>query len=354
MPEKHIAIIDFEDGHVEQIYAQAAFLKDSDYTVHLIIPESAKKRVAIYDKVDHFVYIPKNLNNDFRAQKVAFAGGYLDKNNIKTVIINTYSSSFMRMFLKYSAGRRVFACLHGIEKVSGNFWFWIISRRVRNYFVLYDHLLELLPPRRKLKFESLYPIYYPEYPLLNIPKNENEFWITVPGQLEYVRRNYVYLLEEMNEDLNPNIRFIILGRSKHRHGDGVDFEKRIDEKGMADRFILFDEFIEENLFRSYVRKSDLLMPLLKDRERYLKEGISGTFNLAFAYKIPMLVEKEYSGIEDLRLTSFLYDVNELTGLLNSLYENRTLVFEKKTEMESYKKLSYEYQRKKYVSFIEST
>ena len=351
MTKPQIAIIDFSDSHIDFIYTHASFLQDSGYMVHLICPDTVKERVSVFDKVDQFFYFPKASADLSRYEKVKIIGKYLNENDINNVVINTYSSAYMRFFLLYSFKRKIVCVLHSIEKSRHNFWFWVVSKKVKHWLVLSDHLVRKIPNKTGLHIGSLYPIFFPAYPKKNTGKKESDFWITIPGNLEYKRRNYISLLQEIDENLNKNIKFILLGRSYRRHGDGKDFEQRLYKKNLRDRFIMFDEFVDDAEFQSIIKESEILLPLLKERFRYLKEATSGTFLHSFAYKIPMVIESEFSIIEDLNISSFKYSDGELSSLLNRLYENRELIEERKNIMKDYKIFSYDYQKDKFISFI---
>ena len=57
--------------------------------------------------------------------------------------------------------------------------------------------------------------------------------------------------------------------------------------------------------------------------KYMTEKISGTYNLAFAYKKPMLCPEEMAVYEDFRDTSIFYTYDNFECFINGLSNNGT-------------------------------
>ena len=349
MDTKNIALIEF-GGHIECcIYSQLRFLRDSGYRVHLVCLKSFESTVKAFGNADEYHFLDEQSGPIGRIRQVRRIHRYLRANGIGKIVINSFSGEMVKLLLLFARGLDIFGIIHGTEKLSRSRWVRLLSGKVNGFFLLNDHLLQHCPTDIG-SIQSLYTIFFPEYPARELPKAEKEFWVCVPGQLEYKRRNYPGLLEELSADLNGNIRFILLGRSAHTGGDGADFRSKIRGN---DRFILFDDFVDEPLFHSYIARSDVILPLLGGRARYVKEAISASFNLSFGYRIPMVIEEELMFIEDLQVSAFSFSPGRLVEVLNRLYENRETIREKSREMSEHRKFSYEFQRKAYIRFIEN-
>jgi len=204
-------------------------------------------------------------------------------------------------------------------------------------------------PIDDIKLQSFYPIFFPNYPQQKLHKPANEFWICIPGQLEYKRRAYLELLAMLSSLPDKHIKFILLGNSRHAHGDGEDFEARLGE--LRDNFIVFRQFVSDTEFHQYIQQCDLIMPCLGDNPRYLQSGISGAFNLAFAYHIPMLVEPAFMAFEDFQHSAFALDKQQLPQQLHDLATHPELLANKAKAMRDYAKFSFEQQSQQYLAAL---
>ncbi len=103
--------------------------------------------------------------------------------------------------------------------------------------------------------------------------------------------------------------------------------------------------------------SDLILPLIHPTdvwfEKYSKTQISGSYNMAYIYKIPTLCEKSFSVYEDFKDTSFFYETKNLINKINKLSADRELFLSAKSKMYKHAKWGFDYQIKKYIDFIES-
>ncbi|NQT25367.1 hypothetical protein HQ585_08430 [candidate division KSB1 bacterium] len=350
--EKKAALLEFSTGHIECLYSQASFLKDAGYEVHLICPWECRDRVSIYDKVDKFHYLSIERSNHGYFKQALRIRKILKSNTIRMLIINTFMGKEILWLIPFMRGVRMGCILHWLGKLKKSVSLRMIQLKIRNFFVLSDHLLNQIPEKIRTHYQAFYPIFMPKFAEVALPRSDQDFWICMPGNIEYRRRNYHLLLEHLDDALDTHIKFILLGNIFHQSGDGLDFKQKLSRKGLADRFITFEGPIEDEIFQAYVKHSDLIMPLLSGRERYLTSAISGAFNLSFYYKIPMLIEKEYSGIKDLMRSSIIYDPAHLTATLNHLVQNRDPIQSRIQSMKNYPVFSYEVQQKRYVDFLE--
>ena len=173
---KNIAVLEISNGHVETLFAKTA-----NYNVHLLCNTTHKERVKDFDTVENFYFInPKEsqLQNFLSIRK------YLRENKINTIVINTASWSVIRYLPFLLTGVKVIGVIHGIEKLQKSFSQKILSLKIQKYFVLSKHLFTQLQDYNKLSFSYFYPMFFPKFQLLKLEKKE-EFWIIIPGQLEY-------------------------------------------------------------------------------------------------------------------------------------------------------------------------
>jgi hypothetical protein len=146
-----------------------------------------------------------------------------------------------------------------------------------------------------------------------------------------------------------------LGRinEKFKHELKISLEKL----NLTHQFILFEKFIPNEIFYSYLQLSDLILPLIHPTDiwfdKYSKTQISGSYNMAFTYKIPMLSENSFSAYEDFKDTSFFYETENLVDRINYIAGNKEFYLSVKNKMYMLSKWSFEFQSKKYAEFLES-
>lgn len=292
---KKAALIEIGGSHDECLYSQLAFLKSGGYETHLICSSNLEQQVADYTNADEKLFIDfidKDIISNWK--KLGQLRNYIVHNTITTVIFNTSEGAHIRNFtlLPFPHNIQFAGTIHNAKKLHGSFSQSIISRRVKKYFVLHDYLLQYIPAKMRAQCSSYYPIFFPNYPSVeHIDKKANDIWVCIPGQLEYKRRDYTALAKAIAETkTHLPLKFILLGKSKHRYGDGAAFENLVKELNIENYFVLWDGFIDNNTFYSYLQASDFIMPLIhkgaEGFDNYFKYQVSGSFNLAIAYKKP--------------------------------------------------------------------
>ena len=347
---KKVALLEFSNGHTEVLYSQTLFLKRYSYDVHLICDKSHMNRVMDYKTVDSLYYLDSDTSKYERFLKIKM---YLKKENIKLLIINTASWSVIRYLPFMLWNVEIIGITHGLEKIVKSFSQKLISLKIKKYFVLSEHLYNQSVKIPNLEFSYFYASFFQDYPTIALNKKANDFWICIPGQLEYKRRDYLFLIEYLPDNLQDNIKFIILGSYNHKSGDGVDFKKHLESKNLLKNFIFFDTFIDDNKFHNYIKQSDILLPLPPSNSRYLNNAISGTFNLAYAHKKLQIMPDEYRDIPDfIDKAIFCNDENFLEILLQ-LITNKAIIADKEKYLNNNLQLSFDYQAQKYINFLEN-
>ena len=91
----------------------------------------------------------------------------------------------------------------------------------------------------------------------------------------------------------------------------------------------------------------LVHPSKPQFRKYLTEKISGTYNLAFAYKKPMLCPEDMAVYEDFKDTSVFYNLNNFADFINNLSVTDT------TNLYKLEKWNEDAQQTNIVTFIKS-
>jgi hypothetical protein len=258
--------------------------------------------------------------------------------------------------LPFPSGIKFFGTLHGVNKLVGSLTQKIISRRISNYYLLMDYMLEkaMKVPHEGLRFSVFYPIFHPKFPEASLPeKKEGHIWIAIPGAVEYKRRDYISLIEALAQVENkPKVRFFLLGNGYHSHGNGADLKQRIDALGLREYFVFFDGFVPDEIMHTCLRHCDAVMPLIHpinaDMEKYLENQISGSFHRAFGYHKPLILHDYYQRYQDFRETGIFYNLENLTAFLQNLPQHLASFDEGRYDNP---KWTLAYQTERFISFL---
>ncbi len=356
---ENTAIIELSESHAECIYSQVRFLIESNYKIHLILNEklSDQTEYALPD-INRF-FIKNNFSLKERFKSYLYIRDYVRKNKITLIIFNTTTGRFVRELLYFLPANINYAgTIHDGRKLTGSSTQKAISKKVKKYFTLNDYVTKYLREKkvRDLSIDTFYPIFFPHLKLREITKSESEFWIVIPGKVEQKRRNYFSLIQQLEKNNIPkSVKFILLGPSKHFNGDGKIIESKIISAGIRENFVLFDDFVSDETYYSYLIKSDLIMPLVEPGnefyETYKNSQITGAYNIAFGFGIPILFHKDLSHIDDLRNFGIPYNTESFCSVIKMLFSDKTILSELRDKILTCQKFQFDYQQNNYTRFL---
>jgi len=347
-----IALVELGASHDECLYSQIQFLKAKPgLELTLICSEAIFKRINKYTEVDnwHIVSLRKGFlkqHSDYRA-----LGKYIRTQKFQTLLFNTAQGSILKKFIPYLRRfkGKCFGILHDTKKIQKRGSQQRISKKLVGYFVLNDYLLEQIPSNFKKPVKSLYTIFFPKEELLDLEKPSNEIWVCVPGQVELKRRDYNSLLSAVQKlASNKQIKFILLGASEHSHGDGLHLKKQLKTLNLESSFVLWKDFVSKESFHTYMVLSDYVMPLIHGNHvsnTLYKHQITGAFNLAFAYKKPLLMEQNFAGMDDFKDNALFYTIENFQQFLAEIEIPKTELYYTK------KKWNFEFQKNSFWDLI---
>jgi len=350
---KKIAIIETGGSHDELIYPQLLFLKQSGHETHLIIRKNHLKRISLDQYADHVFTFPDDESLLVRIRNIRQLINYLKRFQIHQLVINTAQGAFIRdlsLFLpsKYS----VTGISHNPHKIGRSFNQKLISKRIKKYFVLNDYIIKHIQTKNPdLSFQSFYAVFIPYIPVKKVHK---ELIISIPGAIDFNRRDYDLLYESLRKKtIHRNILFNFTG--KCQSPEAKAFRQKMTDL-LPKQCHFYDEFIPEKQFLDITGNADLLLPLITPHIPnfilYKKYKISGTINLSFGLKIPMLMHESLKGISDYQTSSFFFGGDNLVDLLNRLNKKKNLINEKKVEIAGEEKFQFLFQKKQYLQFLE--
>lgn len=348
-----VALLETGNSHDECLYAQVKIWNSTD-NVHLtlVCNQKLKANVSSFNGVSsfHFVSVRSGLKQWIDMWRLS---RWIKRQKFNLVVINTAQGAVVKKLMMFLNGRKpkLFGILHNIVKVnSGSISQRLISNRLSGYFVLNDYLLHQLDNKKlTTKTAAFYPVIFPSFSEVKLPPKGDETWVCIPGQVEMKRRDYAGFFDAL-ERQKPvaNLRFILLGRCAHAHGDGAFVKQRITELGMEKQFMLWDEFISNELYHSIIRQSDFIMTLIHPEHIswQLYEGqITGAYNLAIGYQKPLLLHRNFSQYADFKENAVFYTLSDLVSVLESL----PAIKEVKVFQEQ--KFGFDAQRSAYLSIV---
>ena len=351
-----IALVEAGDSHDECLYSQIKILKSSQHVyLSLICNDKLRENTEGFDLVDEKIFIPlrsglKRWWDIFQLKKK------LLKEKYQKIIFNTAQGTLIKklFFFRLDKKAELIGILHNTSKLENSYSQKIISKRIHKYILLRDHLLQNIKPsvQRNFIIETFYPIYFPDYQELTLDKNKSDIWICIPGQVELQRRDYTALFDSIRKNgIKPGIKFILPGRCEHLHGDGRYVKEEILKLDLKKHFILWDDFIDVRSFHSVIKKSDFILPLIHSQHvaySLYRYRISGAFNLAICYKIPLLLEagSVFSKYEDFKDNSIFYETSTMMQTINTLQKIE------RDDLYKHKKWEFSFQREKYLRMID--
>lgn len=325
---KRILIVELSLGHFELIPSHLHFLKKRKYEVFFLGIEESKQaisRLAENFSATLIIQKPKNIKELFEARS------FVKQHNIGQILFNS-ASGRSTLLLSLLLPSKLYLCgvLHNIEKLKQSNTQKMIAFRVKKFLTLSRFLYEQTKSSnfRKLSFSYFYPIYFGQSKIS--PSINKRTKIVIPGKLENTRRDYLGLIKTLtsiNIELLKNFNFVLLGNiNKH---DGKEIFEFIKKRGLLEIFEFHQNFIPDIEFQEIIAKSDYIMPLTYPSKsvsnKYDQYKISGAFNLAFAYKKPLLIHEGLKKTREFEGISFFYNLINLNGLLNQLLTTDSLL-----------------------------
>ncbi|NQD72202.1 glycosyltransferase [Sphingobacterium shayense] len=318
-----VAVVELGDSHEECLESTLWFLSEQ-YEVHLYVSVALENRIAHLRTYCDRIEIVKHNSKEVTIKASFLLATKLRQTAYKAVFLNTAQGriKFLCLFSIFTRSKFV-GILHNIKKLQKGWGQKLISNRVSQYLVLNDYLVEPARQLTKTPVKAYYPIFFQTISDMPIEKPEGQKWISVPGRVENKRRDYDFLMQIAHVlRSSPEYKFIILGNIQAT-SDGRDLLKQIEQAGLTQSFKTFSTFVDTSVFLAYLKKSDIILPLITPRindfNSYLKSKISGSWNMAFAFHKPMIVHPTFLKHADFEENALTIDeIPDKTILLSLL------------------------------------
>ena len=314
-----------------------------DFEIHLIINESSLARVQhLSDKIVITTLKDQHYLADILRCKKQF--------NPDLILLNSAQGRKIRnlcLALIFDP-IPIVGVHHNAENIYSSFTQKIISFKIKKYVVLADFIKQYLISKTKQKIESFYPLAY--HQKVKVDLDYRLRYIAIPGVLEQDRRDYlgfIGIIKTYEQQLDPRLRFVLLGNSKTH--DGLEITASIRSNKLENRFILFDEYVEDEVLLSYVEQSVAVMPLLQPGtrwfEKYFETKISGAYSLAFAYDKVLLMHEVFTGKDEFRTHGIFYNHHNFANVVRQL--------SKSSDVKKPAKLEFAFQKQRLLDFLNS-
>ncbi|MDK2841595.1 MAG: hypothetical protein PWQ17_1100 [Anaerophaga sp.] len=339
MKEKTL-LIELYPYHIELIYSQVAFLKESGIPFTFITDQRNSGKIDFMNDERVIFYDFKKPLSLWKLWIHVLKEGY------SQLIFNTAQGNKMLKFSLFPLPGKIskVGTIHNVNKLKTSTGQKIISRKIKSYFVLASYMKKNFPTKKKLVSEKINYSYLPsDNEVIHLNKPKGIFWLTIPGSIEYKRRDYDFLLVLAQDPSFPeNCNFVLLGNALK--GEGPGFIQKIKDLGIEKKFVWFEKFVPNSLFNAYMSQTDYLLPLIHPSTPaaydYLRYKVSGTFLQAKAFSKPMICHDMFN-IEDFDFPAVYY---QTPGELIQIIKN-------KNDAPVVEAADFETDRKKYISFI---
>lgn len=349
---KKIALIEFGGSHAECLLSQFLALKNHDCHITFIGTKKLwEQNPSLHPFADvvHLIQFEGKAIGDFK--KAMQLNAYLKKQGIQKAIFNTAQGGHVRNMCLFAPKSVEFiGIIHTLKKFQGSFTQKLINIKIKKYFVLNDYFKNLLKNDKKLKIESFYPLDYPRFDK-RIEKNIDEKWISIIGGVENRRKDLMGSIELMKQ-FPINFKFLFLGKSDTSKNEVQAFLKEIENEGLTHQVKIFTNFIVEQDFDAYLKNTDFIWPMVHPNtpsaDEYFKNQISGAINVAFSYKIPLLIHENYcSTWEDLS-SSICYQTSDFKKCIENIALNHD---EYKQKLIKNRNFDPKFQAEKFIQLV---
>ena len=305
--EPRVLLVELGDSHGEVLIPQVEALRRASIPTGLVVNRALAPRlhpsVTAHTQV-HEVDVGSGIA---RVRTALSIRRRILRDGWSHVVINTASGNAVQALATVlPRSVPVTGILHDVARLERSSRQRVISRRVRHYLVLADHLVPELPGDSPLRIRSWYPIRRPgtEPHAPTPPASGQPLHFVVPGRLDPARRDYdrlVELLQHADPSGADAVHVTLLGDCTR--GCGPALMETLRGRRLLDRVTTCEGFVSEEEFYRVAEGCDAILPLLHldgpGRDAYLADKIAGGFNLAYGLRKPMIVHPDVGTHPDL-------------------------------------------------------
>lgn len=308
---KTVLLVELSTSHTEIIEPFVRALKHC--RVDIAIPEAGYQKMPPM-KIFRHVHL---IN-----EKIGYkqAGEIIKHGNYDLVVYNSAQGKNVRnLVLKTFFNKSpVVGFHHNPMSLVKSFTQKFINIKVKKYLVLADFNKDYVVHHGFApdKVEAFYPI------ITAMPVDfANNKLIAIPGVLEQDRRDYFGLIDIVKKHTKAfkGYQFSLLGNSQTH--DGPKIRSAVVEAGLDSYFRFYDGYVPDELLEEDLQQAKFVMPLMHPSNRYfdvyLKTKISGAYNLAYAYQIPLLMHESFQSVNEFSANCVFYNFENLAKKISA-------------------------------------
>jgi hypothetical protein len=242
--------------------------------------------------------------------------------NADTIVLTTATGTTQRDLMAFMprACLRI-GVLHYVSKAGISTNQRRLERYLDAYAVIAPHLRTLTDPSLHMPVHCIPITAYPEGHAGDVPrKRQDEIWIGIPGSMEPLRRDYAAVFrDEVMNMLPTSTSFVFLGSVRADRPERAELRRTIERWSNRVRFI--EGYVTHEQYHALAAHCDAILPLIHpschEYTEFMTTKSSGAFTIAWAHRLPMLLERGFERFEDLKGSGSFYDVARLPETLHS-------------------------------------
>ncbi|HCN04328.1 MAG TPA: hypothetical protein DIS79_01815 [Bacteroidetes bacterium] len=327
----HVLFIELSDHHDEVLLSYTLDALALGWSVTIVCTESVKDRLPLPDTVN-IMSITSNKNLQARISLALRLRTEIRHRQISHVVFVTTGGTAVRdlaMLLPRSMYK--IGVAHDTGKLSESINQRIVSTRMKAFTVLADFVLDDIPTPHKPVYVVPATSRLSDNVLSGVRPATDTFDIVIPGHVEWSRKAYADILRsDVLESLPDHVRFVVLGGLDANSEGGQRLLLLIRQLD-TNRIVTFDRRVDHIRYQSWAQKASVILPLLHPScpvySEYTSTKISGAMSTAWAFGIPLLLERGFERHESLHPGTMFYDVDDLPAVLLRLVENPLILDE---------------------------
>jgi hypothetical protein len=352
MKSNTIALLEIGGSHDECLLSQMHAIKSTGRKILLItFTEILERNPEFNNYIDDTLFVDMSGSKRERAKEVSRIWKKNKASKCEKVVRNTAEGNLIRFLCLKALFSKIefIGIVHSTRKFERSFTQSIINKKVKKYFLLSENLLSSISPPAKIKVDYFYPLRFPKNDVVLEKKQKT---VVIIGGVERRRKDLDGFVEIAQQVERDDVQFIFLGKSDPTLEDVKDFQAAVIDKGLKDKVKTYDHFVSQSDFIAQIQNADLILPIVhpntRSAEEYFKSRISGAMSVSFGYKIPMMLHQGYAEIEEMKVASFYYNMENFGKKLDQALDN---IETKRAEMLAHPNYRVEFQEEKYLDFL---
>lgn len=321
----HVLIIELSNHHDEVLLSYAQDAHGLGWTVTVVCTESVRKRLPLPESVS-ILTITSNKNLRARISLARRLRREIRHRKISHVVFVTTGGTAVRdLALLLPRSVHKIGVAHDTGKLTESVNQRILSTRLKAFTVLAEFVLDDVPAPRKPVYVVPATSRLPDNVVSGIRPETDTFDIVIPGHVEWSRKAYgdVFRGDVLNT-LPEHVRFVILGGLDTTTEGGQRLIQLIQHFD-SHRIVTFDHRVDHIRYQAWARSASVILPLLHPScpvySEYTSTKISGAMSTAWAFGIPLLLERGFERHQSLHPGTMFYDVHDLPDVLRKIVDN---------------------------------